>query len=1108
MFSLRKFTFTSGPAPSVAAGLLIVTLASNFLLSDANRAFGQTKSTEANSNDSVEKRFMSGVRQVTFEGRRSGEGYYNADGSLMVFQSERRADNPFFQIYLLDFETGDVESISPGHGMTTCAWVHPDNNLILYSSTQDDPEAKSKQKKEFELRESGKASRYSWPYEDTYEIYSYDRKKKSYNRLTNTLGYDAEGSYSPDGKLIAFASNRNGYTKELSPEEKEKFEFDAAYMMEIYVMNADGSNVRQLTDVPGYDGGPFFSPDGKRICWRRFSENGVTAEIMTMNLDGTDQQRITRIGAMSWAPFYHPSGKYLVFTTNRHGFDNFELYIVAADGANEPVRITDTEGFDGLASFTPDGKQLTWTSNRNAKKESQIYLGNWDHEAVLKALSSSPKVKAAPDSDTPKNSAADKARNDAQDKEEQAAAKTGAQAALDADAKFDPQDIMRHVDYLCRKELGGRMTGSSGERKATAYVAAYMDYLGLKPAGKDGTWYQTFEFPDGAEVGTNNYLAGNIPAGDFTKVSELNVNKDWRPLTFSGNVETPATEVVFAGYGIVAPEKDGQPAYDSYKDLDVKDKWVMAFRFVPEEVSPERRQQLQFYAGLRKKAFFAREQGAKGLIIVSGPSSQVRNQLVPMQNDFSPSGSSMAAISVTDAVAQSWLPKGKSLAVIQKELDSGTEVTGFNLGTGLTVKANVDIKKVVGQGRNVIGRLQAGDEPSAQAIIVGAHIDHLGTGKTGGSLAKDDEKENIHFGADDNASGVAGMLEIAEYLVDLRKKGKLNLKRDVIFAGWSGEELGLHGSANYAKLLTASTGEQKSASFHDFVLSVNSNGQMILNGEITTAKDLEGSLAFIGKSVPDFEVEIQKSDDLPEDKLNELVKMVEKFKIKKIKFTDAKPNTGIVAALNMDMIGRLEDKLVLQGIGSSSYWKSAIESKNAVIGLPLTLSDDTNLPTDATSFYRVGVPILSAFTGSHSDYHTPRDTPDKLNYPDAARIAKLMGLITRSLATGETVPDYIKQKDEIKQTTSRGGRAYLGSVPDYGDDVVGVKLGSVTKGAPADKAGIKGGDIIVKLAGKKIENIYDYTAVIDGLKVGQPTKIVVARNGEEIELEITPGSRQ
>ena len=147
---------------------------------------------------------------------------------------------------------------------------------------------------------------------------------------------------------------------------KEMFAIDPAFMNDIYIMDADGSNVRQLTDVEGYDGGPFFSADGSRICWRRFSEDGATAEVFTMKTDGSDVKRLTNIGAMSWAPFFHPSGDYLIFTTNKHGFGNFELYLVRADGQGEPVRVTYTDGFDGLPVFLPDGKRLSWTSTRTA----------------------------------------------------------------------------------------------------------------------------------------------------------------------------------------------------------------------------------------------------------------------------------------------------------------------------------------------------------------------------------------------------------------------------------------------------------------------------------------------------------------------------------------------------------------------------------------------------------------------------------------------------------------------------------------------------------------------------------------------------------------------
>ncbi len=1037
----------------------------------------------------LEQQFFTQSRQLTFEGRRAGEGYFSPDGSLLVFQSERREDNPFFQIYLLDLESGDVEPISPGYGKTTCSWVHPNNNRVLYASTQLDPEAKAKQKQEIEFRESGQVRRYAWDYDETYDIIEFDRKTKKYKQLTDSRGYDAEGSYSPDGKLIAFASNRNGFSQSLNEEQTKMFKTDPAYMMDIFIMNSDGTNLRQLTDEPGYDGGPFFSPDGKRICWRRFSESGLTAEIMTMNIDGSDQKQLTQMGALSWAPYYHPSGKYLIFTTNKHGFGNFELYLVAADGNSVPVRVTDTDGFDGLASFSPDGKKLTWTSNRTPKKDSQIFLADWNHESAVKAIAASNEVAG----------------------EETEAFQTGTSSAKQASADFDPRDIMRHVDFLCRKELGGRMTGSAGERKATAYVAAYLDHLGLKPAGDNGTWFQKFDFPNGAELGQQNRLS--LKTGNDTV--DFAVNQDWRPLTFSGNVEIEPTDVVFAGYGIVAPAEGDNDEYDSYVHLDVKNKWVMVYRFIPEDVSPERRRFFQKFGELHKKIFYAREQGAKGMIVVSGPNSQVRDQLVPLQNDFSPTGSSIAAISVTDEVASKMLvAAGKDIKTLQDKLDDGSPVSGFALD-GFQLGANIDIHKIVGKGRNVVGRLLAGDTPTADAVIVGAHIDHLGLGKTGTSLASQDEQNNIHFGADDNASGVAAMLEIAEYIVSQQRAGRLTLKRDMIFAGWSGEELGLHGSANFVKSLESAEPAEKKASSHDFVLGITQENEILLNGKPAQMDELSESLKFIAQHYPDFQIEIVAHPDAKLQKVTELKNLVLGQGVKKVSVeannpanSDQGTPTTIVAALNMDMVGRMTDKVVLQGVSSSSYWPSVIESKNVVVGLPVTLSNETELPTDASSFYRAGIPILSAFTGSHTDYHTPRDTPEKLNYPDAARISRLMGLIARSLATTEQVPDFIQQKAKAADVPRGGLRAYLGSVPSYGEDVVGVQLSDVSKGGPAETAGVKKGDIIVELAGKSIENIYDYTAIIDAIKIGEETSITVMRDGKRVKMKITPGSRQ
>ena len=899
----------------------------------------------AQSEPSNESKLIKNARQLTFEGKRAGEGYFGADGTKMVFQSERDPSNPFFQIFLLDFEFGEITPVSPGHGKTTCAWIHPNGSTVLFASTHDDPSARAKQKTEIEFRESGQTRRYSWDYDEHYEIYSWDANTKKYQRLTDAKGYDAEGSYSPDGKLIAFASNRNAYSQEMTADQKEKFKLDPAYMMDLFIMNADGTNVRQLTDVPGYDGGPFFSPDGKRICWRRFAEHGATAEIMTANIDGSDEKQLTRLGKLSWAPFYHSSGQYLNFTTNRHGFSNFELYLVDAEGKSAPVRVTDTAGFDGLASFSPDGSKITWTSNRNEKKQSQIFLADWNHKKALELL----QINAG---DSPA---------------ETEAKSEGVQSASQTSFGFEARDVVRHVDYLCRKELGGRMTGSSGEKQATAYVAAYMDNLGLKPAGENGTWYQEFNFPAGAELGPENQLT--------ERMNELTLDKDWRPLTFSKNGKISNAEVVFAGYGISATENEGQEAYDSYSGIDVEGKWVMMFRYLPEDVDDKRRSFLAEHSALRKKIMVARDNGAVGIIVASGPNSNVKQQLVPLENDFSNSGSSIAAISITDELASRWIQAaGRKLAEIQTELDSGNKLIAFDLPE-IKLSAMIAVNPIVGTGRNVVGRLQMSDQPSDQAIVIGAHIDHLGKGGSS-SLARN-ELGAIHFGADDNASGVAAMLEIAEYLAGLKNKDRLDMKRDIVFAGWSGEELGLHGSKHYTKVTIPSGTSAYSNKAEPYNGDPHDLNQLEKYFETYIAefdpsnfsadqlKLLESNVGDMGVVVNLLSSSAANSGGRNDKTIASYSKLIKQAKTAIAAATKAEnlaqPQKAIpiVACLNMDMVGRMEKELVLQGLGSSPDWNRLIEKANVVVGLPIETSDDTKLPTDASSFYQAGVPILS-----------------------------------------------------------------------------------------------------------------------------------------------------
>lgn len=346
-----------------------------------------------------------------------------------------------------------------------------------------------------------------------------------------------------------------------------------------------------------------------------------------------------------------------------------------------------------------------------------------------------------------------------------------------------------HVEYLASDQLEGRLTGTEGERRAADYLVGELERLGAEPLPGRESFELPFEF-----------TAGSSDAGSTIEIAHPAGERGWtggeriQALSFSdsGVVTGP---VVFAGYGIVVPP--GQETfYDSYAGLDVEGKVVVVLRYTPEDADQETRAALARFSGLRHKALQARERGAKALVVVTGPRSPNAGETVPMSFDSAIAGSGIVAASIGGEVAEALFELGgdKTLGEIQRSLDSANpHITGFDL-PGLEITLDVKLDREKRTGHNIVGVLPGhpGDDPEKPYVVLGAHYDHLGRGRSGGnSLARKEEIGGIHHGADDNASGVAAVLTAAAQLAQMDRK------RNVVLAFWSGEELGALGSHDF-----------------------------------------------------------------------------------------------------------------------------------------------------------------------------------------------------------------------------------------------------------------------------------------------------------------------
>ncbi len=345
-----------------------------------------------------EARWLRNVRQITREDmgiHRAGEAYFSADMRRICFQAYPQGQDAY-QIYTLNLDGSDLQLVSTGQGATTCAYFHPDGRRMLFASNHLDPRPAimpEEVRQRVEKSAQPAASKYTWPFPPGMDIFELRFGEKELRRLTTADGYDAEASYSPDGRWIVFTSMRDGD-------------------QEIYIGSVDGDadkgGLRRITHVKGYDGGPFFSPDGKRIVYRSDRNGDGNMQIFVNNLEGTDERALTGNDVLHWCPYWHPSGKWLIFTRADHGTadaprrPNYDLYLLAADeqtvaaapkggdfsaGAAAradadgklpaPIRITFDDTFDGLPVFSPDGKYVMWTSKRGGLSSPQVFIAEF-----------------------------------------------------------------------------------------------------------------------------------------------------------------------------------------------------------------------------------------------------------------------------------------------------------------------------------------------------------------------------------------------------------------------------------------------------------------------------------------------------------------------------------------------------------------------------------------------------------------------------------------------------------------------------------------------------------------------------------------------------------
>ncbi len=558
------------------------------------------------------------------------------------------------------------------------------------------------------------------------------------------------------------------------------------------------------------------------------------------------------------------------------------------------------------------------------------------------------------------------------------------------------EELRGHIEFLASDSLKGRLPGTPEGAIAAQYIDNKLIQYGYTPLADNG--YQYFDVV--IEV-----IAGNKNVLEFDDYS-ASLNENFIPYNFSAN-KTVEANVIFAGYGFDI-ETDNIK-WNDYKDIDVTGKWVMVFRADPELKNAD--SEFIPYSNERYKVLTAKDNGAAGVLLVSGFEFDKKDQLTKLEKDQTESNFGIPVFHIKREVAEKILANsGKTVSDLEKQLNKNMLPNSFNCDVTINATSDVSFKKVKSQ--NVVAVLHGNDPVlKDEYILIGGHYDHLGMGGSSTSSRMPDSLA-VHFGADDNASGIASIIEIAEKLAS----NKDYMQRSVIVMAFGAEEIGTIGSKYFTS--------------------------------------------------------------------NPLVDL------KQIK-----------AMINIDMVGRLKETkdLFVGGVGTSIESEELLNRIVEGRDLNLGISYNGFGPSDHSAFYVENIPVFFFSTGAHSDYHTPMDIIDELNFDGLSLLSDYIYDLTIDILNRNSVLTFQESGPKGKSTApSRGSKVKLGIMPNFGkSNNDGLRIDGVTPKGAADNGGLLKGDVIVAIEGKPIHNIYEYMNRMGSLKTGQTITVDIMREKEK-----------